>query len=1398
VSTTDSPAAAVTPRGPSSGADLAERLAQLPVEKRALLEQLLLAKRRAAGEGPEERIPRRSGAGPWPLSYAQELMWLLDRLTPGGNAYNSPAATRLEGPLDVAALQRSLDALVARTEILRTTYDEVDGSPVQVVHPPAPVPIRVTDLTDLPAAERQVKLDRLLKQEAERPYDLRSDTMLRAMLLRLAPEDHVLLLTVHHIAVDGWSKAVLWRHLTALYDATVEGREPDLPEAPLQYADWAVWHRQWLEGGALDEQVAYWREQLAGVPELLELPTDRPRPAVRTGHGDRRDVLFDRGVLDGLHRIAREESSTLFVVALAAFATLLHRYTAQHDIVVATPIAGRNRVEVEDLVGYFMNTVAIRVDAGGDPTFRELVRRVRERVLGAFAHQEVPFERVVHEVNPTRDLSRTPLCQVMLVLQNQKRTQIAPTRLIATPYRHERDWAKFDLTVGLGERPAGLNTSWEFSTDLFDPPTVERMMRQFGVLLEAVVADPDRPVSAVPLLRPDETRQLAAWESGGPAAANARLHDVVAAAAADAPDAPAVRCDGHTVTAAELDARANRLAHHLQALGVGPERRVAVCLDRSVDLVVGLLGVLKAGGACVPLDPAHPPGRLRRLLEDSDPAVVLTTSERGAELAGGPVVALDADGPAIEARPATPPECAAQPSSAAYVLYTSGSTGTPKGVVLEHRGLANHAIAAARLYRLGRADRVLQFSSTSFDISIEEIFATLGAGGCVVLRPEDLPLGGTALLDWLDRERITVLDLPTAYWHELVGDLEVRGLALPPSLRLVVVGGARASAAAYRGWRRLAGDRVTWVNTYGPTEASVIATAWQPPAGTPNVDGTEIPIGRPIAGVTVRILDGHGRQVPVGVRGELHIGGVGLARGFLNAPDLTAQRFIADPDIPGQRLYRTGDLVRWLPSGDLEFVGRLDAQVKVRGFRVEPAEIEAVLEEHPAVTESVVVTGADPVAGERLVAYAVVRGGPGTGVRAEDARDADATALRRHLADRLPAYMLPATVVPVDQLPLTVNGKVDLSRLPAPDDVQAPVVVEPADDVERELLQIWRAVLGHGAFDRHDSFFDVGGDSLLAVRVFARVEKAFGTALPLATLIAAPTVADLATVLRSERRAETWDPLVPLRSTGSRPPLFVVHELAGDLLYYRDLVRLLPADQPVFGLRSVGLDPRRPAHVRIEDMAAHYLEQVRRVQPGGPYLFAGFCFGGVVAYEMAVQLHARGEQAAFVGLFESSPYGWLGGGETATERARRRLAEFHRADPRRRPGMVPQTLHRIWKRTSRSARWSIATAGYFRSHPIPRWLLGTRMVNWMAAVRYMTPAYAGPVTLFVMAGSGEVSEPRRRRWEQLVGEQLTVCHVGQAGVTHRTVMAPPHVEDLAARLDDVLADAVRRYSRASS
>ncbi len=1173
-------------------------------------------------------IVRGTDPGPAPLSFAQQALWFLDRLAPGRPTFNVSAAVRIAGPLDLGALDRSFGEIVRRHESLRTTFAEAGGIPAQVIAGTSDARTDVVDLRHLPPMDRAAEADRLASEEFRRPFDLARGPLVRARVLRLDDREAAVLLTMHHIITDGWSFGVAAGELAAIYDAFRDGRPSPLADLPIQAADFARWQHQWLRGPALDGLVAYWTGQLAGL-RPLELPTDRPRPASRSGRGEVRPFELPADLSRSLIELGRREGVTPFMTLLAAFQTLLHRYAGQDDVAVGSPIANRNRSEVEGLIGYFVNMLVLRGDLSGDPTFRELLARTREAALGAFEHQDLPFDRLVEALHPRRDPSRTPLFQVMFVLQNNQMPDVGRQELTMAPFavRGGTGTAKFDLTLAMVEADGRLAGSFEYDTDLFDPATIEAMVGHFRGLLEGVAADPGTRVSDLPIGTEAELAEVTAtWNrTGADFPRDACVHHLFESQAGRTPDAVALARDGRELTYRELDDRASRLARRLAGRGVRPGVAVGLLVDRSFEMAIGILGVLKAGGAYVPVDPSYPAERMALMLADCSSPVVLTQTHLAARLPGdrADVVLLDADDDGDKGVLPT----SVLTADAAYVIYTSGSTGAPRGVVVPHRGVVNHAIAAGRLFGLGPADRVLQFSSISFDIAVEELFPAWGVGASVVLRGDDGQLDPSEFTAMVDRERITVLDLPTAYWHAWTAALASSGTGLPGSLRLVVVGGERALPAAFEAWRSLPGSgRIRWLNTYGPTEATVIATSHEPEAGP---GGADLPIGRPIANARVHVLDARMRPVPAGLPGELYIGGEGVARGYLGLPGATADRFLPDPFSAeaGSRMFRTGDLGRWRRDGHLEFLGRVDHQVKVRGFRVEPGEVEAALRRLEGVAAAAVVAVEHEGEGARLVAY-VVAAGSGPGI-------AD---LRRRLRETLPGPMIPSAFILLDALPMTPSGKVDRRALPTPDGGEVGREVSyqaPRDDVEARLASIWEDVLAVRPVGVADNFFDLGGHSLLAIRLLSRVEEGFGRTLPLSSLFLGATVEDLARLLRTPGGSASRSPLVAIRPDGEGRPFFCVHPAGGIVYCFRELARRFGEGRPFYAFQAPGLDGEGEPLTSLEAMAALYLDEVRRVQPEGPYHLGGWSLGGIVAFEMARRLVERGERVATLALLDT-------------------------------------------------------------------------------------------------------------------------------------------------------------------
>jgi amino acid adenylation domain-containing protein len=1039
------------------------------------------------------------------------------------------------------------------------------------------------------------------------------------VLLRLAEDDHVIALTLHHIVSDAWSMEILVREVAALYTAFAAGRPAPLPELPVQYADFAVWQRQVLQGETLTAEVSFWKETLRGLP-TLELPADRPRPRVQTSRGGFYQLRLPDEQHAALRRLARTSNSTLFMVLLGGFAALLARWTGQDDIAVGSTIANRNRSETEGLIGFFVNTLVLRCDGSGDPELGRLVDRVRTVSLAAFAHQDLPFEKLVEELSVERDPSRTPLFQVLFTLQNAGNETLSIPGLTFSPVEADGSTAKFDLTLAMEETAGGLFSFWEHNRDLFDAPTIARMAGHLEILLGGALAFPGRRLSELPLLRAEERIQLLQeWnDTATPCPQLPLVHDLFAEHARLRPQATAVAWKGGRLTYGDLDRRSDRLARHLRSLGVGPEVPVALCAERTCpERVVGIVAVLKAGGAYASLDPAYPPERLAYLLADCRAPVVLT-QQRFAELlpvSAATVIHLDVpsepDGFGSELEEPIS-ESGVTPDNLAYIVYTSGSTGRPKGVEIPHGGLMNLVRWHQALYGVGPDDRGTQVASPAFDASIWELWPYLAAGASLHIPDEETRLSASGMMRWWQDEGITLAYLMTPLAE---GVLEQE---IPPSMQLqvraLIIGGDRLR----RGPRPEAGFRL--MNHYGPAEYSVTSTVVEvPPEGDRHGSPT---IGRPIDNTRIHVLGRHLEPVPIGVLGELFVAGVGIARGYLGRPDLTAERFVPDPFAgpgePGGRIYRTGDLVRYLPDGEIDFQGRLDHQVKLRGFRIELGEIEAALVSLAGVREAVVVAREDRPGDRRLVAYV-------TG-------DVAADVLRQSLSERLPAYMVPAAFVVLDALPLTPNGKVDRKALPAPE-LSGETFVAPSTPVEELLAALWSDVLGLERVGAADDFFTLGGHSLLAVRLMARIEHDFGVKLPLSALFEAPTVEHLARALQGApvRRSA----LVRLHPGGAGRPLFLVHPAGGDVFEYAALAKKLGDERPVYGIQAVatgnGHPPRPP---RMEDLAAQYLEAVREVQAEGPWLLAGWSSGAVMAYEMARQIESAGSATTLLTLFD--------------------------------------------------------------------------------------------------------------------------------------------------------------------
>jgi len=1093
-----------------------ERLKNLSPQKRALLLKAL--QKEAAQTQESKAIPRRVQQTPCVLSFAQQRLWFLTQLDLGSTAaYNIPAAVRLKGVLDVGVLEISLNKIVSRHEALRTTFTQAEGQPVQAIAPSLTLVLPIVDLQELPEAKREAEVHRLVRKEAQRSFNLENDPLLRVTLLRLGEAEHVVLFTMHHIISDGWSMGVLIKELVTLYEAFSTGLPSPLPELPIQYADFAVWQRQWLQGEVRSSQLAYWKEQLNGATTLLALPTDRPRPAVQSFHGGRQTWALSLDLSQALMNLSQQQGVTLFMTLLAAFQTLLYRYTRQDDICVGTPIANRNRAEIEGLIGFFVNTLVLRTDLSGNPSFVDLLSRVREVALGANAHQDLPFEQLVEELQPRRDLSHTPLFQVMFVLQNAPIPSLEFKGLNLTPLVVESSTAKFDLTLSLENTLQGLIGSWEYNTDLFDAATIASMAGHFQTLLEGIIVDPHQSLSSLPILNAVEQQQLLLkWnDTKANYPQDVFIHQLFEAQVEQTPDAVAVVFGNKQLTYQELNCRANQLAHHLQALGVKPEVLVGICVERSLEMVVGLLGILKAGGAYLPLDPVYPKERLAFMLEDAQVPVLLTQQQLVEKLPDqqARMVIWETDWEAITQHSQKNPVREVTSDNLAYVLYTSGSTGIPKGVAIEHRSPVNLVNWAKEVFTPAHCSGVLASTSICFDLSVFELFVPLSWGNKIILAENALHLSTLPAA----KEVTLINTVPSA-----IAELQ-RIDAIPASVHTVnLAGEPLQNQLVQKIYQQGTIQQV--FNLYGPSEDTTYSTfalvekgATKPPT-----------IGCPIANTQIYILDNQMQPVPVGVAGELYISGAGLARGYLNHPELTAERFISNPfsklklENTGEssshpnnsHLYKTGDLARYLPSGEIEYLGRIDQQVKIRGFRIELGEIEAVLGQHPSLREVVVIAQEDVSGNQCLVAY-VVLNQINTPASAE---------LRQFLKQKLPEYMIPSAFVLLEALPLTPNGKVDRRALPTPEklrpDLEA-AYVEPQTEIERLIAAVLQEKLQIVKVGIYDNFFDLGGHSLLLVQIHSKLQEILEQEISIIDLFQYPSISSLAKYLSQDKNQKT-------------------------------------------------------------------------------------------------------------------------------------------------------------------------------------------------------------------------------------------------------------------------------------
>ncbi len=1311
----------------------------------------------------EGRPARREGIAESsvPLSFAQLEVWTNAERVPDIPLYNRSIVLERRGSIDSGILERSFHEIARRHDALRMVFAVQHGNPVQVINDNLPVRLSFADLSSLPEKQRTAEIERVLANEVRRPFNLTEGPLMRGAVFQLAHENHLLVLTVHALIADEWSLRILALELVSFYEAYCRGETPSLSFSSQQYADYAQSQRSRFQGDALEAEVRYWRERLAGIPPSLELPIDRLRPTGPTFCGGHRSLTLPRQLTKALEQLSEREAVPLFVTLLSAFQILLSRYTGQHEIITSLITPGRDGLENEHSIGPFANTVAVRSDLEANPTFRRLLSQINHSATEACEHQHVPFDRVAADWESQFRGGRNSVFQTLFSISPS--ISLFQTGWEFANVEVDTRTAEVDLHLQVCQSTAGMQARFIYSTDLFDAATIERISRHYDRLLHGIVDNPDQCLSKLPFLSDAERHQvLVEWNNTNTDYGRGLcIHQLFEEQVDRTPKATAVVFENDHLTYEELNRRSNQLAHHLAKLGVGPEVLVGICLDRSLDMVVALLGILKAGAAYVPLDPAYPSERISLMVEDAE--VVLLLTERGLAEAlpqtSTNTLFLDTLWDEISKESAGNTTSRVGPQNLAYVIYTSGSTGKPKGVQIQHGAVVNFLSSMRHSPGIASEDRLLAITTLSFDIAGLEIYLPLSVGASVEVLSRDVASDGERLGSKLTSSRATVLQATPATWRML---LEA---GWEGNQRLKALCGGEA-------WSRSLADELLqrtgslW-NMYGPTETTIWSTLSRIDSGT-----DAITIGRPIANTQIFILDKHLEPVPVGVPGELYIGGEGLARGYLKRPELTAEKFIASPfhRDPQARLYKTGDLARYRITGEIEFLGRIDQQVKIRGFRIEVGEIEAALRRHDGVNEAIVVARKDSTGEQRLIAYFV------------PASETAATVgeLRAFATERLPPHMVPSVFVVLQAMPLTPNGKIDRRALPQPDDqnsAQRESFVAPTDELESQLSKIWESVLGARPVGLKHNFFELGGHSLMAVRLMHRVEQAFGTKLPIATLFQAPTVEQLARILRLKGWSSPWSSLVPIQTSGSKPPLFCAHGIEANVVRFRALAQYLGLEQPFYGLQAQGVNEKSPCHTRTEEMAAHYIKEIRSVRPKGPYFIGGYSFGGMIALEIAQQLLAEGEEPSWVILFDT-PY-------IPVPKAPRiqtvacvtfALLNIFRAPL---PEMRASLLRLVTAPVRAYHRWLHVLR-------LPRDIKRVRKACIKAAQRYRPRPYPGRIILFrsTYKPIGQRVDPYAG-WSTYADHGLETYHIE---ANHENILLEPQVRSVAEQLRQCLKD----------
>lgn len=1307
------------------------------------------------------------------LSFSQESLWFLQQLDPYNNAYHSTYLLKFTGGVNPRYLELALNELVRRHEPLRTLYPNQGGKPVQVIQPFQPFSLPQVDFSSLPEKERQGAVQAYLTEHSNQPFDLHHGPSFRLALLHQAPGVDILFFCTHHVNSDAWSRQIFFRELTQAYEAFRRGSTPSLPDLPVQYSDYATWQREWLSGNTLAAYIDHWKTILGGDLPVLQLPTDRPRPAMQSYRGIRYYFQIPRDISSRVKQFCQIEHLTPFQLLLSAYALLLMRYSGQEDIILGCPFANRARPELDGLMGLFVNTLPIRVKLSGNPSTRTFLRQIQALMLEAYPWQAAPFEALVSEISPERNLSRSPIFQVTINMRNVPKQQAGIEGLEIESFLRLDAPGPFDLSLEFDTRTDGsLDASLQYNPDLFDEATILHMVAHYQNLLAGILAGCDSPVSDLEMLTPFEKRHLLVdWNN---TARDFRRQDslqvIFEAQAANTPQAPAVAFGSNTLNYAELNRKANQLARHLLKLGVGRGIPVGLCMERSPDMVVAMLAIIKAGGAYVPLDPAYPPGRLEFMVRDTGIQVVVSLDRWVDTLPAGlfsglKLVRMDSQADEISQHEAENPPCLAEPQDVAYIIYTSGSTGTPKGICIPQRAI-NRLVWNTDYIQLSSHDRVAQASSMSFDAATFEVWGALLHGACLVGIPQETLLSPLDLRQAIREQGIQVMFLTTALFNQ-VASIAPDAFA---TLRCLLFGGEAVTPSWVRQVLQ-AGPPQHLVHVYGPTETTTFAT-WQQVREVAE-DAVTVPIGKPIANTSAYVLDKNLHPVPVGVTGELYLGGPGLAVGYHNRPELSSERFIPNPFRNEEkqagftdcdRLYRSGDLVRFKPDGSIEFVGRTDNQVKIRGFRIELGEIEAAIRQFPGVQQVTLLVRTDQPGEKRLVAYLVPSAGAGM----------DLEALREHLRARLPTYMLPAAFLILESFPLTANGKVDLHALPSPDyPLQEQHYLAPRNEIETRLVAIWKDVLGVEQVGVQDDFFELGGHSLMAVRLFERIESEFGQSLPLMMLFKNGTIEAISQALEDKEGHSPPQGIAIIRPEGTQTPLFIISAS----LYMRDLVTLMPPGRALYGLDPVQ-NGKKVFQISIQETAGIYYRNLVDFYPQGPYMLLGHSANGLFALEIARLLIQNNKEVTFLGLLDTLPPGAKKQARF-TNRVMIHIKNLQGKNPAQVFQYIGRSLRTLMERTRRGM--IIKTNKIEDYGKVNRDKEDMRILLMDA---YNPEPYPGKVTLFAAA-----ERPWYMSWDPLTGWKDFITGQIETVLTpgdHMTMLDMPNAAILAARLDQLL------------